>query len=233
MLTLLRRLKRRLKLTLSPTETPPDPVAKEAKWYLTELGRAERKTAHIQFAVTKTVGLEGMVVECGVAVAGSLSLFTHMLRRSNDSRRIIAVDSFEGFPAGSVHDSPNFSPDKKSHYRLFTERFAYENLMRSGLSKFEADSVEFFKGWIPEVLLRFEGPISILHVDVDLYEPYRDSLAILWPRVQEGGVVLFDEYDQGRDEEKWPGAKKAIDEFCAQHHVPLQKHWSGFAFVVK
>jgi O-methyltransferase len=218
-------------VTGQPAATVPAP--KEAKWYLKSVGRGEGKVAHIQEACTRTRHLDGMIVECGVATGYTLSLFAHMTRRSGDARRIIGVDSFEGFSLGSEFDRPNFTPDELAHYRLFTEEFARSNLARSGLSDEEVASVELIKGWIPEVLDSLHGPISILHLDVDLYEPYRDSLKALWPQLQEGGVVLFDEYDLDKDTTKWPGAKRAIDEFCSENGLQIQKHWSGFAFLVK
>ena len=53
-------------------------------------------------------------------------------------------------------------------------------------------------------------PIALLHIDSDLYESYRDPLTHLYRWVAPGGIVAFDEYEQ---EEKWPGARRAIDEF--------------------
>ena len=53
------------------------------------------------------------------------------------------------------------------------------------------------------------GKIALLHLDVDLYQSYKDCLTHLFPKVASGGVILFDE----RESETYPGGKKAIDEF--------------------
>ena len=48
-----------------------------------------------------------------------------------------------------------------------------------------------------------------------------------------GNCIELDEYDFGRDLEKWPGAKKAVDEFCEEVQIEVQKHFSGRAFLIK
>mgnify|MGYP002278759040 FL=1 len=121
----------------------------------------------------------------------------------------------------------------KPHYRKFDVEFVRANLSRSGLQPEEIEQIRFEKGWIPDVLAGVPEPISLLHLDVDLYQPYADSLRVLWPQLQPGAWVLFDEYDQGRDEEKWPGAKRAIDEFLTTKSLSPMRHWSGFSHVVK
>ena len=37
------------------------------------------------------------------------------------------------------------------------------------------------------------GDLAVLRIDVDLYAPTYDSLHYLYPRLQRGGVVLFDD----------------------------------------
>jgi hypothetical protein len=144
------------------------------------------------------------------------------------------VDSYEGFPALSEHDGDWFDPETmKLHYKRFDVDFARQNLLRSGLTEDEVASVTFIKGWIPEALDFVEGPISVLHVDLDLYQSYADTLKRLWPQLLPGAWVIFDEYDQGRDIEKWPGAKRAVDEFLVATGVEIHRHWSGFVHVVK
>ena len=53
--------------------------------------------------------------------------------------------------------------------------------------------------------------ISLLHLDVDLYEPTKAALAALYPLVVRGGLVVFDEYALP----PWEGETVAADEFLA------------------
>ena len=50
-----------------------------------------------------------------------------------------------------------------------------------------------------------------IHLDVDIYSSYIECLDELYAKLVPGGVVVFDDYGSS----KWPGAKKAVDEFFA------------------
>jgi predicted O-methyltransferase YrrM len=67
------------------------------------------------------------------------------------------------------------------------------------------------RGWIPE---RFDivsdKTFSIVHIDVDLYQPTRDALEFFYPRLNPGGLMICDDYGSVA----CPGAKKAVDDFC-------------------
>jgi hypothetical protein len=55
--------------------------------------------------------------------------------------------------------------------------------------------VRLHSGWIPE---RFadvgDQSFAFVHVEVDLYEPTRNSLELFWPRLTRGGVLSCDDY---------------------------------------
>ena len=44
---------------------------------------------------------------------------------------------------------------------------------------------------------------------------------------------MLDEYDMDGDDRKWPGAKKAIDEFCLENNCQLKTHFSGCKYLRK
>lgn len=50
--------------------------------------------------------------------------------------------------------------------------------------------------------------ISFLNIDVDIYEPTKTCLDLLFDRVVKGGVILLDDYVS-----IFPGANKAVEEF--------------------
>nr|MBK7063964.1 hypothetical protein [Deltaproteobacteria bacterium] len=82
----------------------------------------------------------------------------------------------------------------------------------------------------PGVLLQWleENPglrISLLHLDVDLYEPTLAALKAFYPRVVTGGVVIFDEYGLM----PWEGESQAVDEYFASiGERPLIKKFPTF-----
>ena len=68
--------------------------------------------------------------------------------------------------------------------------------------------------------------LSLLHLDADLYEPTKVTLEHFFPRVVNGGVVIFDEYGLV----PWEGESTAADEyFNSIGYKPKWKRfpWSG------
>ena len=50
---------------------------------------------------------------------------------------------------------------------------------------------------------------QFIHLDVDLYQPTKDSLDFFYPKLAQGGIIVCDDYNFST----FPGAKKAWDEF--------------------
>ena len=72
--------------------------------------------------------------------------------------------------------------------------------------------------------------ISFLHIDVDLYQPIKEILEHLYPKVVIGGVVVFDDYGHSSFE----GAKKAVDEFLKENNYSFfYKVPMGSAYIIK
>ncbi len=77
--------------------------------------------------------------------------------------------------------------------------------------------IRLVKGFFNESLVKYDNnPIALLHLDCDLYESYKICLEYLWPKVAEGGMVLFDEYKTPSAIKHFPGASKAIDEYFGE-----------------
>ena len=97
------------------------------------------------------------------------------------------------------------------------------------LQKFNG-SFTLYKGWIPA---RFDEAkdktFSLVHIDVDLYEPTLASLAFFWPRISAGGMIVCDDYGF----ESCPGARRAMDEFFAERGLSVVHLTTGQGFVTK
>ena len=70
---------------------------------------------------------------------------------------------------------------------------------------------------------------SFIHLDVDLYEPTRDSIEFFYPRINKGGILVCDDYMQT----VCPGATKAIDEFLADKPEKMIALSGGGGFFIK
>lgn len=80
----------------------------------------------------------------------------------------------------------------------------------------KAFSTEFFPN-LPD------GSLDWVYLDAShKYEHVRDDLACIWPKLKPTGVLFGDDYFED-PESLHAGTRRAVDEFCAAHDVPLIK----------
>lgn len=167
-------------------------------------------------------GLPGDWAECGV-FKGSTSLimgeYHRRYRLLQPGCSIHLFDSFEGLSAPAGADSGTTMA--RGDYT------GTEEEVRRNLSAY--DYFIYHRGWIPD---RFpevaDRKFSFVHVDVDLYEPVRDSLDFFLPRMVSGGVIVLDDYGCADT----PGALRAADEMTARHGCRIAALPYGQAFIL-
>lgn len=72
------------------------------------------------------------------------------------------------------------------------------------------ETVLIIPGFFEDTLkLVKDEKFSFVYLDCDLYDSYKVCLELFYPRMNPGGIILFDKYC----EPDWPGAAEAIDEF--------------------
>jgi O-methyltransferase len=164
-----------------------------------------------------TLEIEGDAAECGVYKGASSYLICRAIRPYGKCNHVF--DSFQGLSAPTDMDGAYWSAGALQA----TEFEVRENLREFGNFAIHA-------GWIPS---RFEEVgarrFSFVHIDVDLYEPTRDSVAFFYERLTPGAIMLFDDYGFGT----CPGAKLAVDEFLRERPERTVMLPTGQAFLVK
>ncbi len=192
-------------------------VDPEKKWdyengfYLTcENSRIGKFLNHLEI-YKKIVSLPGDILEFGVYKGTSLIRllsFRHLLE--NDfSRKVIGFDAFGKFPNDLELESD----------RKFVKTFEgnggfgissselHEHLKRKGIQNYTLVEGDILKT-LPNYLMSHPGlKISLIHIDVDVYEPTKFILETLWDRVVRGGIIMFDDYSVVE------GETKAVDEY--------------------
>lgn len=160
--------------------------------------------------VEKVASVEGDIVECGVSMGHGALLFTLLSDYIGKPRNYYGFDSFEGFPAPVEMDETTpikgrgfWSSPPEAVLKVLRDGRLGEDVIR--------ERIHLVKGWFNETLHKYQGNIALLHLDCDLYESYKLALETFYDQVQPGGIIMFDEYADPR----WPGARKAIDEFFA------------------
>lgn len=163
--------------------------------------------------------VEGDIVECGVSIGHGALLFTLLSEYIGVERTYLGFDSFEGFPSPVAADEQ--TPIVGSDFYASPPE-AVLRVLKDGRVPAEViqSRIRLVKGWFADTLPQYGGRIALLHLDCDLYDSYKCALESLYDRVQPGGVILFDEYG----DERWPGAKKAIDEFFVGRREVVTAH---------
>jgi hypothetical protein len=155
------------------------------------------------------------------------------MHKTEKVRNLWAFDSFEGFPEPTKEDI-SFRNPKKGEWRSDI-RSIEKMLHDAGFSdEYVRQRLIFVKGYFEDTLSDYRGaPIAFLHADADLYESYRSILERLYDHVLPGGVIVFDEYRNTWEHEKFPGAAMAIDEFFEGKERIVRDGLFGKFYVVK
>lgn len=219
----------RVKLEIIPKRSRPER-------YTLPLNRGvASRLLYFKRMLGKVAEIKGDVVECGVGKAKSFQVLALLLEEECKGRKLWGFDSFEGYPETSQEDvSPRNL--QKGQWRVMSRDEAYEVLRCTRLSdQFIRDQLEIIAGFFEDTLLKANiKNIALLHLDVNLYKSYKKCLEVLFPKVVPGGVVMFDEYMGEGEEEKCPGAKKAIDEyFRGTPHVISRDPLYGKYYAIK
>lgn len=176
-----------------------------------------------------TKHLHGDIVECGVFKGSGLLSWLKILD-INEPHSIKKVVGFDFFDPDFVNDMPD-GVDKDTMKQVF-DRVKDLNLNDVSLegirnkiinSGFSEDKFELIKGDIKDTSTNYvtKRPgmrISVLYLDMDLYEPTYHALKMFWNNVVSGGVVVFDEYAY----HSW-SESDAADQFVKENNLTLTK----------
>jgi O-methyltransferase len=207
------------------TGTPKDDVTK----YFTK--RRIRFYNTIQFFL-QTSQLKGAMAECGCFRGLSSYLLCNYQRQimpGYKGENFTIIDSFEGLSIPSKEDAIKVDDAGKALYALEGGHFATPlDHLRKALSDFP--EVTLVKGWIPDILPSLpDQSYKYVHIDLDLYEPIKGALEYFYPKMVPGGIIVMDDYGSLY----WPGAKKAVEEFCEQRRIQFLTISSAQAIIWK
>jgi O-methyltransferase len=130
---------------------------------------------------------KGAVIEVGVWRGGTGAILASALARTRPTERIYLCDTFRGVPKAGRNDSLYRGGEHSD-----TSIAEVSELLKS-LSIGNAVLVE---GVFPDQTGSKipPGPISLCHIDVDVYESARDIVAWVDERMPPGGILVFDDY---------------------------------------
>jgi hypothetical protein len=214
----------------------PDPIEIKLENFPKYVRRQHLKRFLAMYEIFKLVlPVKGSVVECGVFRGFgvmSWAKLSAMLEPENLTRRIYAFDTFAGFPSVSDRDSnPIAQPERGT---LFAD--SYDEL-QALVQEFDrdrflghVDKVHLVRGDVCETVPRFLEEhqhlmVSLLFLDMDLYEPTKAALEHFVPRMPKGAVIAFDELDNPM----WPGETSALLESVGINRLAVRRmEWDPY-----
>lgn len=170
--------------------------------------------------------VSGDIVECGVWKGGSMMAVAETLCYiGNTNRQLYLYDTYEGMSEPSEHDrtwygqkaSTLLSAEADKEKNLVWAYSALETVQRGMKSTgYPETRITYVKGKVEDTIpATIPKSIAILRLDTDWYESTRHELVHLFPLLQEGGVLILDDYGH------WQGAKKAVDEYIEHNKIPI------------
>jgi len=184
----------------------------ENSFYLTcGTPRMAKAVAHWEL-FNRVKHLQGAIVECGVYKGASLCRFAmyREIADGNQNRPIVGFDSFGEFP------ETEFEGDMELRQRFIdtagNSSISTEQLLEVLEKKNCNRSVSLVEGDICQTVPKFvnDNPgfrIALLNLDVDIYEPSVTVLEYLFPLIEDGGILILDDYNS------FPGETKAADDY--------------------
>ena len=146
-----------------------------------------------------------------------------------------AFDTFEGMPE-NLENNEIFAKGS------FLGSFENVKLEGEKIGMYEGDSIKYFKGLFSEVSKQNATNIAdlqtaaIVNIDSDLYMSACDALEIVKPKLQQGAILMMDDWNCFRADNN-QGERRALREFLEKNsHIETEKYFSysftGQSFIV-
>jgi hypothetical protein len=177
--------------------------------------------------------VNGSIVECGVLHGGGTMAWAKLssiLEPVNHTRKIIGFDTFEGFP--TLHEKDTQKGDS-SHFQVGSLKGSNYDDLQNAINLYDLNrplnhipKVQLVKGDIAETAPKFleDNPhlvVSLLYLDVDLYEPTKVALETFVPRMPKGAIVVFDELNA----KMFPGETIAAEEVLGLSKIKIERFY--------
>jgi macrocin-O-methyltransferase TylF-like protien len=214
----------------------PDTIETKLENFPKYVRRQHLKRFLAMYEIFKMVlRIKGSIVECGVFRGFSLmswAKLSSILEPENLTRRIYGFDSFNGFPSVTEMDRSAAGDAEPGDFQGSN----YDELQEI-IRVYDQDR---FLGHIPKVqLIRGDATksipgfvkenmhllVSLLFLDMDLYEPTKAALEHFLPRMPKGAVLAFDDLDNPI----WPGETTALLEGLSINRMKIQRlEWDPY-----
>jgi hypothetical protein len=147
---------------------------------------------------------------------------------ANITHHFYAFDTFEGIPENAEGERTFAAGNFSCSLGEFARRNREAGIL-------EGPGVRYVAGAFSEVAQRRAGelaglqPAAIVNLDCDLYASARDALALVAPKLQQGTVLLADDWNTFRARRD-QGERRALAEFLDRHREVAVEPWFTYEF---
>ncbi len=177
---------------------------------------SESETKKILQIASECLELDGDFVELGCYKGDTSLLLAELLK--NNQKKLWIYDSFEGLPDKTSADISELGRDFKPGELAVTKREVKMRFLRAGLP------VPIIKkAWFQDLGSDdLPNEIAFAFLDGDFYESIKISLELVWPRMNEKGVIVIHDYSN----QALPGVALAIDEWLNDKSCKVEQYQS-------
>ena len=169
----------------------------------------------------RVASLPGVIIECGSARCGSAIWLARHLEKQGRPRQLFALDSYAGFRRDELarERAEGLASVPDDTFTATSLEYVVAKLRKLKLS----DRIRPIQGFFQDTLAPLVAEVdhvAMAFIDCDLEESMKFCAETVWGRIPSGGIVAFDDYA----EPDFPGSKRAIDAFVAEHRDEIADH---------
>ena len=166
----------------------------------------------------KILDIQGCIIECGVYLGGGLMTWAQLsaiLEPSNHQRTITGFDTFDGFVNVKEEDKSEQTSQLLKEGGMSLDSFDDINkcidIYDTSRYLNHIEKVKIIKGDVGKTIPTFveNTPhliISLLYLDLDIFEPTRIAIDYFIEHMGKGSIIAFDELASPL----WPGETQAL-----------------------
>ncbi len=182
---------------------------------------AEEKRINLYLIMTRFLSnLENQdIIEFGSFKGGNAIFMASVMREVAPDARIYALDTFSGMPDTDktidAHTKGDFGDTSLGALEQAIDQLGLRNLIPvKGLFQ------ETFPALAPNT------KFGLAHIDADIYSAIKYAQDAVWPRMTQGGYVVYDDADVS----SCIGATQAVEELIQERRVHSEQIWPHFVF---
>jgi O-methyltransferase len=167
--------------------------------------------------------IPGDLLEVGVWKGGTGALISKKAQYLDANRTIFLADTFIGVVKTSDKDSVYTGGEHSDSSFQLVKELLEKNL---NLSNFK-----ILEGIFPDDTKKnvADNKFCLCHIDVDVYQSAKDIVEWIWPRLETGGVIVYDDYGFLQTD----GVTKIVNELKLKNNSLIIYNLNGHAIQIK